>query len=131
MAMTLDLESVEGIAIGIAHGDLTLDEIEKSAATMWQAVGGPAVRMLWDLRDARFDLTQAEVSDLAEHIKGFISGPAIRTCFVVSGDLEFGLLRMFEMLRAAKGVRTSVFRDKERAIEWLTQDDADYDDALG
>jgi hypothetical protein len=131
MAITLDLESVEGIAIGIAHGYLTLDEIEKSAATLWQAVEGPAVRMLWDLRDARFDLAQAEVSDLAEYIKGLISGSAIRTCFVVSGDLEFGLVRMFETLREAKGVRTSVFRDKERAIEWLTNDDAEYDDASG
>ncbi|MEE8165626.1 MAG: hypothetical protein V3T64_08655 [Myxococcota bacterium] len=129
MAITLDLESVEGIAIGIAHGDLTLDEIEESAATMWRVVGGPEVRMLWDLRDARFDLAQAEVSDLAEYIKGLISGPAIRTAFVASRDLEFGLLRMFEMLREAKGVRTSVFRDKEHAIEWLRSDAVDYDAA--
>ena len=119
MPMTIDLESIDGIAIGIAHGSLTLDEIKESAAAMWRAVGAPDVRILWDLRDARFNLAKTEVQDLAEFVKGLVSAPTVRTAFVAPRDLEFGLLRMFEMLRKAEGVRTSVFRDKERAVEWL------------
>ena len=124
MPVTLDLESVEGMAIGIAHGSLTLDEIKESAATMWRVVGGREIPTLWDLRDAQFDLASTEVRDLAEFVKTLVSGGVLRTAFVVSSDLEFGLLRMFEMLREAEGVQTAVFRDKERALEWLGNDAA-------
>ena len=122
MAITLDLESVEGVSIGIAHGSLTLDEIEESAATMRRFVGGSEIRTLWDLRDAQFDLTSTEVRELADFARTLVSGATVRTAFVAPRDLEFGLLRMFEVLREAKGVQTSVFRDKERALEWLGND---------
>jgi len=64
MATTFDLESVKGVAIGIVHGSLTLDEIRKSAATMWQLLEGPEIRILWDLRDARFNLTETDLRGL-------------------------------------------------------------------
>ena len=124
MSVTLDLESIEGIAIGIAHGSLTLNEIEESAEAMWRVVRAPKIRILWDLRDARFDLSGTEVRGLAEFAKRLVSGAALRTAFVASRDLEFGLLRMFEVLREAKGARMSVFRDRERALEWLGNDAA-------
>ena len=121
MPTTFDFESIDGIVIGIAHGPLTLDEIKESAAAMWRAVGAPGVRILWDLRDARFNLAETEVHDLAEFVKGLVLVQAVRTAFVASGDLEFGLIRMFETRREVEGVRTSVFRDKERAVEWLNE----------
>ena len=128
MAATFDLESVDGVAIGIAHGPLTLDEIKESAATMWRLVDGPDVRILWDLRDAHFDLAATEVRDLAEFVKRFAPSSALRTAFVVSRDLAFGLVRMFEVFREREGARTSVFRDKQQAVDWLTNDDAFYED---
>ncbi len=124
MAVTFDLESVEDVAIGIAHGRLTLDEIKESAATMWRLIEGPQIRLLWDLRDARFDLGTAEVRGLAEFVKRLAQATAYRSAFVVSRDFEFGLLRMFEVYRETNDVRTSVFRDKEQAIEWLMTDNA-------
>ncbi len=36
---------------------------------MWRQVEGPDIRVLWDLRDARFDLSVDEVVDLGEFIK--------------------------------------------------------------
>ncbi len=124
MALTLDLESTEGIAIGIAHGSLTLNEIKESAEAMWRVVRGPEIRVLWDLRDARFDLSQTEVRDLAGFIKALAPEAELRTAFVAPQDLEFGLLRMFEMHRETQGAQTSVFRDKGRALEWLRNDAA-------
>lgn len=126
MPMTIDLESNDGIAIGIAHGSLTLDEIKESAAAMWRAVEASEVRMLWDLRDARFDLAQTAVRDLAEFVRRLVSVSNVRTAFVASRDLEFGLIRMFEALRDEEGVRTSVFRDRERAVEWLENVEAHH-----
>jgi len=49
MATTFDLESVKGVAIGIVQGPLTLDEIRKSAATMWQLIEGPEIRFFYSM----------------------------------------------------------------------------------
>ncbi len=119
MSLTIDLESTEGICIAIVHGSLSLDELKESAATMWGVVEGPNVRILWDLRDAKLDLDSAEVSDLANTMKRLAASAQPRVAFVVSQDLEFGLVRMYGVFREEDGVRTSVFRDKERAIAWL------------
>jgi hypothetical protein len=122
MAVRFDFESVEGVAVGIAHGPLTLDEIKESAATMWRLIEGPRIRLLWDLREASFDLGTAEVRDLAEVVKQLAPATEFRSAFVVSGDLEFGLVRMFEVYRQTKGTLTRVFRDKQQALDWLTND---------
>ena len=124
MAVTFDLESVEDVATCIAHGPLTLDEIKESAATMWRLVKGPQIRVLWDLREARFDLGSAEIRSLAEFVKRIAPPTAFRSAFVTSRNLEFGLLRMFAVFRETEGALTSVFRDKQQAVEWLTNDAA-------
>jgi hypothetical protein len=122
METTFDLESVKGVAIGIVHGSLTLDEIRKSASTMWRLIEEPEIRILWDLRDAQFDLTETELRGAAEYFRSIARSTEFRAAFVVSDDLEFGLVRMFEVFRGTEGARTSTFRDKERAVEWLTND---------
>ena len=39
-----------------------------------------------------------------------------RAAFVVARDLEFGLVRMFEVFRESDDVQTSVFRDLDQAL---------------
>ena len=48
----------------------------------------------------------------------------LRTAFLVAQDFEFALVRMFEAFREQAGARTSVFREKEKAVAWLLSDDA-------
>jgi len=122
--VTIDLDSVEGIAIGIAHGPLNLEKICESAVAIWKHVKGPRIRILWDLRAARFKLSTNDVRSLAEFIKQHSPPGDLRTAFVVSTVLEFGLVRMFEVLRETASARTMVFRDKEQALEWLASDAA-------
>ncbi len=86
---------------------------------MWRQVEGPDIRLLWDLRDARFDLSVGEVEDLAEFIKQHSPPGDLRTAFVVSTDREFGLARMFEVFRETADAQTATFRDKGRALKWL------------
>jgi hypothetical protein len=119
MSLTIDLESIDGICIGIAEGALTLAEIKESAATMWRLAEGPDVRMLWDLRKAKFDLDVSQVSDLADTVKQMVASSDSRIAFVVTENLEFGLLRMYEAFRHSDTSRTSVFRDRDKAIAWL------------
>ncbi len=124
MSLTIDLESVDGICIAIAKGSLSVDELRESAVAMWRRVEGPSVRILWDLRDAKFDLDAAEISDIANTMKRLAASAQPHVAFVVAQDLEFGLLRMYEVFREADGVRTSVFRDSELAIAWLRGESA-------
>jgi hypothetical protein len=120
MDIRLDLESVEGVAIGVARGSMTLEDIGAAAVALWQRVEGPRAHILWDLREARFDLSAAEVQELAVFVKNESPPGDLRTAFVVSGDLEFGLVRMFEALRDAPNSRTRAFREMEPALIWLT-----------
>ena len=124
MSITFDLDSVEGVVVGVAHGPLTLEEIKECIATMWRLHEGPAIRILWDLREAKFNLSASEVRDSAEFAKEHSPYGELRMAFVVAKDLEFGLLRMWEAFRDTESAQISVFRDKERALEWLVGDAA-------
>ncbi len=128
MAVTFDLDSVKGVAVGVARGPLTLKEIKESAVSMWRQVEGPDIRVLWDLRDARFDFSVGEVKDLAEFIKQHSPPGDLRTAFVVSTDLEFGLVRMFEVFREVADAQTATFRGIGRALEWLAGDATFHED---
>ena len=64
-----------------------------------------------------FDLTGDDVRELAS--KSVFSSQS-RRALIASGDLAFGLGRMFEALRDLKGESgIRVFRDKEEALNWV------------
>ena len=122
--VTIDTESVEGVVVGTASGPLTLEGIREAAAAVWREVEGPRIHMLWDLRDAQFRLSASEVRALAEFAKLHSPFSDLRMAFVVARDLEFGLIRMFEVFRDNGSARTSVFRDRQDALGWLGTDAA-------
>ena len=117
--VTIDTDSVKGVVVGTARGPLTLEDIREGAAAVWRNVEAPRVRVLWDLREAQFNLSSTEVRFLAEFTKQHSPFSHLRMAFVVAGDLEYGLVRMFEVFRETEGVRTAVFRDMEKALGWL------------
>ena len=118
--MKMELATVEGVAVATVSGSLTLKDMREGAVTLWNSVEGPRFRVLWDLQAATFDLSRSEVQGLAEFIKKGSPAGDIRVAFVVSRDAEFGLVRMFEVFREAPNARTSVFRDRDAALRWLT-----------
>ena len=118
--LRIDSESHAGILIGAYEGPMTVAEMKRCTLELWKQVSGPRLRILWDLRHARFDLDTSEVRDLAEFAKRGAPAGDLRTAFVVSGSLEFGLVRMFEVFREAPGAATSVFREIEPAVAWLS-----------
>ena len=117
--MTFDLESVEGVAVGVARGSLDLTEIKESMATLWSLASGREIRVLWDLRDAQFDLSAGDVLRLAEFAKQRAPFNNLRMAFLLTKDLEFGLVRMFEAFRETKDAQIGVFRDKKHASDWI------------
>ena len=122
--VTLDTDSVEGVVVGTVSGPLTLEDIREAAAAVWRDVEEPHIRMLWDLREAQFSLSTSEIRFLAEFTKQHSPFSRLRMAFVVARDLEFGLVRMFEVFRGTDGVRTAVFRDMGDALGWLAMDAA-------
>jgi hypothetical protein len=65
----------------------------------------------------REGLTGEDVRELASKT---VFSPQSRRAFLVSGDLAFGLARMFEILRDAKGeFGIRVFREKEDTLNWV------------
>jgi hypothetical protein len=85
------------------------------------------------LADPDFDPTFSQLSDFghmtklevtAADIRVFaernIFAPEARRAFVVPDDVAFGLARMFEMLRDAKGEQgIRVFRELEEGLDWV------------
>ena len=122
--VTIDTDSVKGVVVGTVSSPLTLEDIREAAAAVWRDVEAPRIRVLWDLREARFTLSTSEIRDLAEFAKEHSPFAQLRMAFVVTRDLEFGLLRMFEVFREARSVRTAVFRDMEKALAWLAAEAA-------
>ena len=121
MRFKIDLESEPGIAVTIANGSMTLDDIKECTSALLRATDGTASRKLWDLREASFDLDAEQVKELAGFIKELKLGPTSRSALVVAGDLEFGLVRMYEAFRESSESQTKVFRDGDLAVEWLNQ----------
>lgn len=120
MKTVFDLTSEPGIILGVARGRLTLPDLREAAAQFWREVRAPEARVLWDLREATFDLSSDDVRTFAEFGKRESPFAGLRMAFVVTRDLEYGLVRMFEVFRENSRTQTAVFRDRAQAVEWLT-----------
>ena len=78
----------------------------------------PSFSQLMDYTNAvKFDFSTDDVRMFAQHT---VFSTDSRRAMLVSGDLAFGLARMFETLRESlgeKGIR--VFRNLEEALDWV------------
>lgn len=124
MDLVFDQESEKGVVVGTAHGRLRLQELKESASVFWREVDAPVARVLWDLREATFELSSGDVEEFAHFGKRHSPFAGLKMAFLVSRDLEFGLIRMFEIFRATESAQTAVLRDKSQALQWLTGDSA-------
>ncbi len=67
------------------------------------------------------NITGAEMQELAERTA---FSPKARRAVIASNDLAFGLARMFEQIREAKGdLGIRVFRKLEDALDWIVNKD--------
>lgn len=125
MPISFDFESHDEIALAKGEGSISIEEIRNASKAFWGWASGPLYRVLWDLRTANLDLAAREIRELATFAATMApSSGEIRSAYVVSSDLEFGLLRIFEMVREADGVHTLVTRDLQTAIDWLRENES-------
>jgi len=120
MAVTLCINPATGRATFTGTGTVTVEELKTVALRVGASPEFGGKQILWDLAGASFNFSTAEIRELAEFTKvggHFQSGG--KAAYLVSEDLEFGLLRMFEVFREQGGVQVAVFREREEATSWL------------
>ncbi|MEE4302388.1 MAG: hypothetical protein V2J24_23310 [Pseudomonadales bacterium] len=91
---------------------------EISAGGAWPA----HVATVWDVRAASFpNASGAKLRSLADRRAGFDDRLRARVAMVADDDLNFGLMRMFEMLSAHDEGAFCVFRDFDAALRWAAE----------
>lgn len=113
-------DAEQGVLLVLISGEMTADA---SMAVLREISGGgpwPAnAPTVWDLRSARIpNATGDRLRNLATRRERFEGRRNVRVAMVAEHDLEFGLMRMFEMLSDGEQSTFRVFRDFDAAVRW-------------
>lgn len=117
-----ELDEARGFVRIRVRGRFPMSEASQRQAEVASAF--PGVNRLWDMTGADLsDWTGREIRGGIEEIASRTPPPAgegMRVAAVVSRDIDYGVARMWEAMAAGSlSIVYAVFRDEERAIEWL------------
>jgi len=119
MPFSLRLEPETGIVIATCSGDLGLNDAKAGAAAFWEDPEFRGRPIVWDFRSAHLDVTASDVREIARFIlERQPPTPPSKVAFVTTSDADFGLGRMFEMVREHPSTQVRVFRDYDEAVSW-------------
>lgn len=125
MPITTTIDKDAGIRTHYVKGILTFEELSDSLNQIYCSPEyDPELNVLWDLRAADVSsFTTKEIEQLASLVASqWGSRGKGRAALVVSGDHEYGLSRMYEMMSHETTTgRIMVFRELSMALEWLTE----------
>ena len=82
----------------------------------------PGFHEIADLRKARFDnLTSEGFRNLSKMVDSYLAGKceSFKTAMIVSHDFPYGMSRMYEVFSSNTPETVQVFRDPNKAIEWI------------
>ena len=105
------------------HGACSVHELAQVFNEMEIYNLKPGLKILADITDA--DLLKANfdsVSILEKRLDTFLDEfLPIRKAILVESVLEFSIARMYEMLSERDGFDVQVFREKDKALQWLNE----------
>jgi hypothetical protein len=119
MPIHATLEAEGGYWVLATEGVLTLPEVEQLAERHdWKDVRN----ILWDLRNLREGPGTTEELRAAVQMVGKVQQlfAGARVAILVSRDFDFGTARMFQTFSHDQPVDYQVFRERERAVAFLT-----------
>lgn len=124
MAIRTEAEPDAGIRRHIVTGALTLDDLRAELESVYLQPALQRLASLWDVREARIDMTSAEMRQIADFIgKRWRPAGSVRAALVVSQDYNFAMSRMLEMLLEGRSANeVMVFRDIDAAEAWLKEE---------
>jgi hypothetical protein len=85
----------------------------------------PGMNVLWDFRDVHgYSLQREDILHIVSYLKNKVKiNVPYKAGLLVSGDFEFGMARMFEMLAETTDMSISVFKNLTEARAWLLSED--------
>ena len=123
MPITTSVDSDKQLTTHTVIGEASFEEGMTTLKQFWE--GQPTMNVLWDFRKASLarvssEETEAIMNYIKRHSEKRSGG---KTALVVSGDLEYGLSRMSQMLADLHSIslQMEVFRSFKEAIQWLGQ----------
>ncbi len=123
--MPFSLRFDTGIVIGSCSGVLDANEAKAGATAFWENPDWRGIPVVWDLRAAELKVAAPHVRELAQFILGAQpSPPPPKVAFVTGRDVDFGMIRMFEVFREHRATKVQAFRDYEEAVSWARAGEA-------
>ena len=119
MAISFQFDPEARIVIATCSGSFGPDDARAGASAFWEHPEWRSLPVVWDFRDAQFDIVPEEVRTLARFVlEHQPSAPPPRLAFVTGREVDFGLARVFEAYREDPKTQVWIFRDFDEAIEW-------------
>ena len=107
------------MAIATCSGVLRLSDAQEGATALWKTPGWSGRSVVWDFREAHFDMSSPDIQNIAQFILTHQPAtPPSKVAFVTQRELDFGMARMFDVYREEPLTAFQVFRDYEEAISW-------------
>lgn len=119
MTLSIRIEPETRIAIATSSGALRLNDAQEGAAALWRSPGWLGKSAVWDFREAQFDISSSDARGLVQFIlRHQPATPPSRIAFVTQGDVDFGMIRMFEVFREDPRTAFRVFRGSDEVLCW-------------
>lgn len=116
MADSYTIDTTDGITTVRFSRQPGTDDIRKAIDDIVER--SPNNRRLWDFTGSGLNLSTEQLQQLADYGKSRLHENS-RIALVVSGNLAFGLSKMFEVYREGELVTPRVFRSVEEGRTWL------------
>jgi hypothetical protein len=119
MPFSLCFDPENGLVIATCSGSLGVSDAREGAEMFWNKPEWSGRSVVWDFRTAQLDVRGADVQEVARFIlERQPETPPPRVAFVTGRDVDFGLMRMFQVYRQHPATQIRVFRDYEEAVSW-------------
>ena len=119
MPCSMRFEPETDLVIATCSGSLNVNDARMGATVVWDHPEWSGKPVVWDFRSAHLDVRGPEVREIAEFILNHQPAtPPSRVAFVTARDVDFALVRMFQVIRQHPSTQVQVFRDYEEAVSW-------------
>lgn len=114
----------DGYCILHFSGRLTDQEVLEGCTEFYDEVWRPGLAQLTDVSDADpRDVSNSTLQKIAELARQRTAGhPPAKVSVYASGDLAFGLARVYTVMAREQPGEIRVFRQRQEAVEWLLED---------
>jgi hypothetical protein len=125
MTITKSVDPEKLLTILVASGELSFKKIMASLKSFYE--DQPTKNLLWNFRNAKMtSITSGHIEVITSYVEQHghkRSGG--KSAWVVSRDLEFGMMRITETLALVKKIpfQIKLFRSLDKAEQWLEEDE--------